>query len=118
MVKTKVQDLAEEFGVPSEQVLGMLRDMGVRARAAGSALADDTVAAARVRWEREKRKKQDEAPAKKTRRKSTKKKAEAKDYITKTPEEVRLKDKEKVELLEAEIKQLQSNIDPFTKMLS
>ncbi len=76
MVKTKVQDLAEEFGVPSDQVLGMLRDMGVRARAAGSALADDTVAAARVRWEREKRKKQDEAPAKKTRRKSAKKKAE------------------------------------------
>ena len=76
MVKTKVQDLAEEFGVPSDQVLGMLRDMGVRARAAGSALADDTVAAARVRWEREKRKKQDEAPAKKTRRKSAKTKAE------------------------------------------
>jgi len=75
VVKTKVQDLAEEFGVPSEQVLGLLRDMGVRARAAASALTDDTVSAARVRWEREKRKKQDEAPAKKTRRKSTSAKA-------------------------------------------
>lgn len=49
---------------------------------------------------------------------STKKKAEAKDYTTKTPEEVRVKDKEKVELLEAEIKTLQSNIDTFKKMLN
>ena len=49
---------------------------------------------------------------------STKKKAEAKDYTTKTPEEVRIKDKEKVELLEAEIKTLTSNIDTFKKMLN
>ncbi len=71
MVKTKVQDLAAEFGIPSEQLLGMLREMGVSARAAGSALEDTAVSAARVRWEREKRKKE-EPPAKKTRRKVVK----------------------------------------------
>lgn len=49
---------------------------------------------------------------------STKKKTEAKDYATKTPEEVRIKDKEKLDLLEAEIKTLQSNIDTFNKMLN
>lgn len=49
---------------------------------------------------------------------ATKKKSEAKDYTTKTPEEVRIKDKEKVELLEAEIKTLRSNVDTFQKMLS
>ena len=72
MVKTKVQDLAEEFGIPPEQLLTMLRDMGVSARTAGSGLDDGAVSAARVRWEREKRKRQDEPAPKKTRRKSVK----------------------------------------------
>jgi translation initiation factor IF-2 len=76
VVKTKVQDLAAEFGVPSEQLLTMLREMGVAARAPGSALDDAAVSAARVRWEREKRKKQDEPAPKKARRKTTKKAAE------------------------------------------
>jgi len=72
VVKTKVQDLASEFGIPSEQLLGMLREMGVSARTAGSALEDTTVSAARVRWEREKRKRAEEPAPKKARRKVVK----------------------------------------------
>jgi len=72
VVKTKVQDLAAEFGVPSEQVLSLLREMGVSVRSAGSALEDSSVSAARVRWEREKRKRQEEPAPKKTRRKVAK----------------------------------------------
>jgi Translation initiation factor IF-2, N-terminal region. len=32
MVKTRVHDLAAEFGVPAEQVMGMLKDMGIFVR--------------------------------------------------------------------------------------
>ena len=73
MVKTKVQDLAKEFGVPSTELLPILREMGVPARGATSSLDDGEVAAARVRWEREKRRAA--APAKKA--KTTRKKKEA-----------------------------------------
>ncbi|HKV74145.1 MAG TPA: translation initiation factor IF-2 [Gemmatimonadales bacterium] len=71
MVKTRVHDLAAEFGIPSEQLLGMLKDMGVVVRSHMSALEGDQVSAVRVRWEREKRKAQAEEPAaKKGRRRS------------------------------------------------
>lgn len=46
-----------------------------------------------------------------------KKKLSAKDYETKVPEDVRIKEKEKLELYEAEIKTLQTNVDTFQKML-
>lgn len=49
MVKTKVQDLAGELGVPTEQVMSLLKDMHVQARGPQSSLEDDQVAALRVR---------------------------------------------------------------------
>ncbi len=72
MVKSRVHDLAAEFGIPSEQLLGLLKDMGVVVRSHMSALEGDQVSAVRVRWEREKRKASaaEEAAPKKARRKS------------------------------------------------
>ncbi|MEK6597416.1 MAG: translation initiation factor IF-2, partial [Gemmatimonadota bacterium] len=74
MVKTKVQDLAKEFGVPSTELLPVLREMGVTARGATSSLDDGQVAAVRVRWEREKRRAA--APQKKAKATPRKKKEE------------------------------------------
>ncbi len=73
MVKTRVHDLAAEFGVPSEQLMSMLKDMSVVVRSHMSALEDDQVSAIRVRWEREKRKiAADEPAAKKPVKKAAK----------------------------------------------
>ena len=72
MVKTKVQDIASELGVPSEQLVTLLKEMHVFARGPQSSLEDDQVAALRVRWEREKRKQKTEEPAKKPKRRTTK----------------------------------------------
>ena len=63
MVKTRVHDLAAEFGVAPEQLLGMLKDMNIFVRSHLSALEGDQVSAVRVRWEREKRKQHEEADA-------------------------------------------------------
>jgi len=71
VVKTKVQDLAGELGVPTEQVMSLLKEMHVQARGPQSSLEAEQVAALRVRWEREKRKKAEE-PAKKPKRRVTK----------------------------------------------
>jgi translation initiation factor IF-2 len=71
VVKTKVQDLAGELGVPTEQLMTLLKEMHVQARGPQSSLDDDQVAALRVRWEREKRKKAPE-PAKKPKRRVSK----------------------------------------------
>ena len=68
MVKTRVHDLAAEFGIPSEQLLGMLREMNIFVRSHLSALEPDQVSAVRVRWEREKRKSAEPAAPKKGRR--------------------------------------------------
>ncbi|MEZ4584953.1 MAG: translation initiation factor IF-2 [Gemmatimonadales bacterium] len=76
MVKTKVKDLASEFGIESSQLLEILRDMHVVARTAQSGLDDSQVAAVRLRWEREKRKQSGSDAPKKTRRRTTKKAAE------------------------------------------
>jgi len=75
VVKTKVQDLAKEFGVPSAELLPVLREMGVTARGATSSLDDGQVAAVRVRWEREKRRAA--APPKKAKASRRKKPEEA-----------------------------------------
>ncbi len=72
MVKTRVHDLAAEFGVAPEQLLQMLREMNIFVRSHLSALETDQVSAIRVRWEREKRKHAEEAQPKKTRRKAVK----------------------------------------------
>jgi len=72
VVKTRVHDLAAEFGVAPEQLLGMLKDMNIFVRSHLSALEHDQVSAVRVRWEREKRKSAEEPAAKKGRRKAVK----------------------------------------------
>ncbi len=72
MVKTRVHDLAAEFGVAPEQLLGMLKEMNIFVRSHMSALENDQVSAIRVRWEREKRKSAEEPAAKKGRRKAVK----------------------------------------------
>ena len=72
MVKTRVHDLAAEFGVAPEQLLSMLKDMNIFVRSHLSALESDQVSAVRVRWEREKRKSAEEPTAKKGRRKAVK----------------------------------------------
>jgi translation initiation factor IF-2 len=76
VVKTRVHDLAAEFGVAPEQLLSMLRDMNIFVRSHLSALETDQVSAIRVRWEREKRKHAEDAQPKKTRRKTVKAAAE------------------------------------------
>ena len=72
MVKTRVHDLAAEFGVAPEQLLNMLKDMNIFVRSHLSALESDQVSAVRVRWEREKRRSAEEPAAKKGRRKAVK----------------------------------------------
>ncbi len=72
MVKTRVHDLAAEFGVAPEQLLNMLKDMNIFVRSHMSALENDQVSAVRVRWEREKRKHAEEPAPKKGRRKAVK----------------------------------------------
>jgi translation initiation factor IF-2 len=75
VAKTRVHDLAAEFGITSEGLLNLLREMNVFVRSHLSALEADQVAQVRVRWEREKRKGTGETKVKKGRRKATKKAA-------------------------------------------
>jgi translation initiation factor IF-2 len=72
VVKTRVHDLAAEFGVAPEQLLSMLKDMNIFVRSHLSALESDQVSAVRVRWEREKRRTSEEPGARKGRRKAAK----------------------------------------------
>jgi translation initiation factor IF-2 len=53
--KLRVHDLAGEFGVSSDEVINLLRQMDVPVRSHLSPLSDDQVARIRARWEREKR---------------------------------------------------------------
>ena len=68
MSKLRVNDLAGEFGITAEEVMDLLRKMDVPVRSHLSPLADDTVARVRVRWEREKRHRQEKPAAAPTRR--------------------------------------------------
>jgi translation initiation factor IF-2 len=79
VVKTRVHDLAAEFGIPPEQLLGLLKDMNIFVRSHMSPLEGDQVSAVRVRWEREKRKHaaEDAVPKKGRRKAAPKAKAEA-----------------------------------------
>ena len=70
MVKSRVHDLAAEFGVPVEQLMGTLREMNVFVRSHMSALEPDQVSAVRVRWERDKRKAAEAPAPKRGRRKA------------------------------------------------
>ena len=55
MSKFTVSELANEFGVPADEVVGLLRQMDIPVRSHMSMLSDDQVARIRARWEREKR---------------------------------------------------------------
>ncbi|HEY3133590.1 MAG TPA: translation initiation factor IF-2 [Gemmatimonadaceae bacterium] len=55
MSKLRVHDLAGEFGISSDEVINLLRQMDVPVRSHLSPLSDDQVARIRARWEREKR---------------------------------------------------------------
>src|SRR6266702_1536658 len=65
---TRIHDLAAEFGIPSEQLIGMLKEMDVFVRSHLTPLKPEQVALVRARWEREKRKLKDPpAPTKRRR---------------------------------------------------
>jgi translation initiation factor IF-2 len=51
----RVHDMAGEFGISSDEVMGLLRAMDVPVRSHLSPLTDEQVARVRARWEREKR---------------------------------------------------------------
>ncbi len=70
MVKTRIHDLATEFGIPSEQLLTMLREMNIFVRSHLSALEPGQVSQVRVRWERDKRRNTDDPKPKRGRRKA------------------------------------------------
>ncbi len=55
MSKLRVHDLAGEFGVPTEDIITVLRAIDVPVRSHLTVLTDDQVARVRARWEREKR---------------------------------------------------------------
>jgi translation initiation factor IF-2 len=55
-VATRIHDLAAEFGISSEQVMAMLKEMDIFVRSHLTPLKDEQVAMMRARWEREKRK--------------------------------------------------------------
>ncbi len=63
MSKLRVNDMAGEFGIPSEDVINLLRQMDVAVRSHLTVLTDDQVARVRARWEKEKRLRQQEKPA-------------------------------------------------------
>src|SRR5437764_4664670 len=68
---TRIHDLAAEFGISSEQLLGMLKEQDIFVRSHLSPLKPEQVALMRARWEREKRKLK-EAPAPPKRRRVAK----------------------------------------------
>ena len=75
MATTRIHDLAAEFGISSEQLMGMLKEMDIFVRSHLTPLKDEQVSLMRARWERDKRKqKQPTAPPK--RRRATAKAAE------------------------------------------
>src|SRR6266702_790552 len=68
---TRIHDLAAEFGISSEQLIGMLKEQDIFVRSHLSPLKPEQVALMRARWEREKRKQKD-APAPPKRRRAVK----------------------------------------------
>jgi len=65
---TRIHDLAAEFGISAEQLMGMLKEMDVFVRSHLSPLKDEQVALVRARWERDKRKSKEPAAPTKRRR--------------------------------------------------
>ncbi len=71
MSKLRVHDLAGEFGISSDEVINLLRQMDLPVRSHLSPLSDDQVARIRARWEREKRARVAAPPAATRRRRGT-----------------------------------------------
>ncbi len=65
---TRIHELAAEFGISSEDLMGLLKEMDIFVRSHLSPLQDDQVALVRARWEREKRKRKEPAATPKRRR--------------------------------------------------
>ena len=82
MTTTRIHDLAAEFGISSEQLIGMLKELDIFVRSHLSPLKPEQVALMRARWERDKRK-QKEAPAAPKRRRAVK----AAEPVAAAPEE-------------------------------
>ncbi|HEY8174864.1 MAG TPA: translation initiation factor IF-2 [Gemmatimonadaceae bacterium] len=59
----RVTDMATEFGLTTDEVMGLLRQMDVAVRGPTSSLSDDQVSRIRARWEREKRHRADKQSA-------------------------------------------------------
>ena len=78
MIKLRVHDLAGEFGISSDELVNMLRQLDVPVRSHMSELTDDQVARLRARWEREKRARAEKPAAAPTRRRRGTAKAAAK----------------------------------------
>ena len=83
----RVSDMAVEFGISTDEVMGLLRLMDVPVRGATSALSDDQVARVRLRWEREKRQRADRqnAPAAPVRRRRAPAEVAAATSVAKAP---------------------------------
>src|SRR5256885_12834614 len=78
---TRIHGLAAEFGISSEQLIGMLKELDIFVRSHLSPLQPEQVALMRARWERGKRK-QKETPAPPKRRRAVK----AVESVAATPE--------------------------------
>jgi translation initiation factor IF-2 len=67
--KLRVHDVAGEFGISTEEVIALLRQMDVAVRSHMTPLTDDQVSRIRARWEREKRSRAEKtsAPARRRR---------------------------------------------------
>ena len=63
MIKLRVNELAGEFGITSDELMTMLRSMDVPVRSHLSQLSDEQIARLRARWEREKRARQEKPAA-------------------------------------------------------
>ncbi len=80
MGKTRIHDLAAEFGIESGRLIQLLAEMNIHVRSHLSGLDEGQVARVRTRWEREKRK-ETEPPAQAKRSRRRKKAA-----VTEEPE--------------------------------
>ncbi|HMG18199.1 MAG TPA: translation initiation factor IF-2 N-terminal domain-containing protein, partial [Gemmatimonadales bacterium] len=72
MATTRIHDLAAEFGISSEQLMGMLKEMDIFVRSHLTPLKDEQVSLMRARWERDKRKQKQPAASPKRRRAAAK----------------------------------------------
>jgi translation initiation factor IF-2 len=71
-VATRIHDLAAEFGISSEQVMTMLKEMDIFVRSHLTPLKDEQVSMMRARWEREKRRQKEPTAASPKRRRAAK----------------------------------------------